>query len=304
MWFGLTTVEIRKSAWIGLFLALDGMALQLLKSRLFLHLQPPAVQFIVTVFILYVLTGFLFATVYFFVRDHIPGRTRARKGFNCSLLVFGSVAFGGLIGTIGLDMNGGFDLLTAAKVDDYAIAITDLLNLCLTGLVLGTIAEPKLVRPFNPALDAKRLWQLSAAGFVLFPTVAALLFNGLSCVIPIGIEVPLGAKVWFYLGTFVPMAISGASIPLFYGIVRGRFPGGAARKAAAFSLLFTLGLQAINLIFGLLFGLAIGTVVDLLIATAIPIFLLTWVSAYALESGGQTTTEGRVWTLQQTASRR
>ena len=39
--FGLTTVEIRKSAWIGLFLALDRMALQLLKSRLFLHLQPP-----------------------------------------------------------------------------------------------------------------------------------------------------------------------------------------------------------------------------------------------------------------------
>ena len=285
MWFGLTSVEIRKSAWIGLFLALQGMALQLLKSQLFLHQRPPAVQFIITVFILYVLTGFLFAAVYFILRDHIPGRTRAWKGFNYSLLVFGSVAFGGLIGTIGLDLNGGFDLLTAAKIDDYAIALTDFVNFSLAGVVLGLIAEPKLVRPFRPALDAKRLWQLSAAGFVLFPTATALLFKGLSCVIPMGIEIPAGAEGWFYVGTFVPLAISGASIPLFYGIVRGRFPGGAARKAAAFSLLFILGFQTIALIFGLPFGLAAATVVDMLIATAIPIFLLAQVSAHALEEG-------------------
>ena len=221
MWFGLTWDEMRKSAWIGLYLALQGMALQLLKSQLFLHQRPPAVQFIVTVFILYVLTGFLFAAVYFILRDYIPGRTRARKGFNYSLLVFGSVAFGGLIGTIGLDLNGGSDLLTAAKIDDYAIAITDFVNFSLAGIVLGLIAEPKLVRPFRPALDAKRLWQLSAAGFVLFPIATALLFKGLSSVIPMGIEVPTGAEGWFYLGTFVPLAVSGASIPLFYGIVRG-----------------------------------------------------------------------------------
>jgi hypothetical protein len=278
MWFGLTSVEIRKSAWIGLFLALEGMALQLLKSRLFLHQRPPAVQFIATVFVLYVLTGFLFAAVYFILRDHIPGRTRAGKGFNYSLLVFASVSFGGVIGVIGLDLNGGFDLLTAAKIDDYAVAITDLVNFSLTGLVLG--------RPFRPALDAKRLWQLSAAGFVLFPTATALLFKGLSCVIPMGIEVPMGAEGWFYVGTFVPLAVSGASIPLFYGIVRGRFPGGAARKATAFSLLFILGLQAIDIIFGLPFGLGAATVVDLLVATAIPISLLALVSAYALEGRG------------------
>ena len=177
-------------------------------------------------------------------------------------------------------------LLTAAKIDDYAVAITDLVNFSLTGLVLGSIAEPKLVRPFRPALDAKRLWQLSAAGFVLFPTATALLFKGLSCVIPMGIEVPMGAEGWFYVGTFVPLAVSGASIPLFYGIVRGRFPGGAARKATAFSLLFILGLQAIDIIFGLPFGLGAATVVDLLVATAIPISLLALVSAYALEGRG------------------
>ena len=286
MWLGLTSVEIRKSAWFGLYLALQGMALQLLKAQLFLHQRTPAVHFIVTVFILYVLTGFLFAAVYFILRDYIPGRTRAWKGFNYSLLVFGSVAFGGLIGTIGLDLKGGFDLLTTVKVDDYAIAITDFINFSLAGVLLGLIAEPRLVRPFCPALDAKRLWRLSAAGFLLFPIATALLFKGLSLIIPMGIELPTGAESGFYLGTFVPLAVSGASIPpLFYGIVRGRFHGGDARKAAAFSLLFILGLQTIAIIFGLPFGLAVATVLNMLIATAIPIFLLAWVSAHALEDG-------------------
>lgn len=279
--FTLGRSIILKSLFVGLYLAVEGMLLQVAKSRWIFRSPAPTIGFVAEVALLYVATGILFALVYFYLKDQIPGATRAAKGFNYALLVIAGVAVAGTLAVIGLDFEGGFRLLTDVKVQDYAIALTDSLNFAITGIVLGLIAEPRNPTPvaYRPR---RRLLPCSILGFFLLPIASAALCKAIAAVLPLGLGVPAEAEPWFYVGTFVPLAIPGTAIPLFYDIARARFDGSAIQRAGGFFALFFGALQLIDLVFGLPFGLSIQAVVDFVLSLGLPMYALILFTAVTL----------------------
>jgi hypothetical protein len=273
---------ILKSILIGIFLTVEGMTLQVLKGLFILRKEAPGIGFIIQAAFFYFITGFLFALGYFIVKGNVPGRNRAMKGLVYALLVFFGVAFGNLIGVVGLDFEGGKNLFTAYKIEAYAITITDFVNFLVTGIILGLVAEGKGAGHAERAPLGKGALIAAVSGFIGFPTAIFLLFRLLEIFFPPVFAVPSGAEGWFYAGFFIPLSITGAAIPLMYGVLRQSFHGSSARKGNAFFLYYYLCFWIINIAFGIPFGFSLWAVGYFLLSSAAPIYALAHISAWLL----------------------
>ncbi len=275
---------ILKSLFIGVYMTVQGIVLQVSKGILLLEKDPPVPAFLVQVVIFYILTGMLYAYIFFNIRDAIPGKSRIRQGFNYGLLVCGAVVLGFILGMIGMDFEGGFNLFTKAKVENYAVTLIDIINYLVTSLVLGRISGKEKFTPGKLKLNKKVCVLSSIAGFFLFPLIGAGLSLLLRPLIPLGLSMPAGSELWFYVGTYAPLAVCGAFIPLFYLIARRILKGSPLKKAFSFSVIYYLGYCVVGLFFGLPFGLTIITVIHFLIALIPTIFAVMGVTEVILNS--------------------
>lgn len=193
----------------GIYLTIQGMVLQVGKAVLFFHSKPPAPDFIIEVTLLYFITGFLFALGYFLLIQAIPGKSKLSKGLNYSLLVYFGIAFGNLIGVIGFDFQGKYNLFTLYKIENYAIALADFINFTLAGTVLGLTSNKTTFSPSLKQMSGKKLMTASAAGFFVFPGLSAGLLKLVSFIIPLKLKIPSDRETWFYMGIFIPLTVTG-----------------------------------------------------------------------------------------------
>jgi hypothetical protein len=270
---------IRKSALIGLYLTVQGMMLQLGKNLLFFHKKSPSVDFIIQVCILYFITGFLFALGFYLLDRFIPGRSRLSKGVSYALLVYFAVAFGGLIGVIGLDPLDTNYLFTPYKIDSYVIAISDLINFLLVGIVLGLSIKSENFKAVPRKKGGKRLMAASIIGFFAFPALGFILLKLTALVIPLSMGFTPAAEARFYSGTFIPLSVTGAMIPVFYLTVMDFFPGDWKKKGVMFFLFYYFAYWAISIVFGLPFGLSTQAVAAFLISSFVSLFASILLSA-------------------------
>jgi hypothetical protein len=275
---------IYKSFLIGLFMTALGMALQVAKGMLVFKKAPPRLDFILAVTICYIATGFLYSLGYFMLRVSIPGKSAASKGLRYAFLIYFAVAFGNFIGVIGLDFKGGSALLTPYKLESYFIALIDGINFAVTGIILGLVAEKQPIVPVPYRFPRAKQLMVSLLGFFLFPSSLALCFKAMTLALPTGLAFTPDTERWFYIGTFAPLAITGAAIPIFYDIARGSFDGAGYRKGLNFFLFYYLCFWLINILFGLPFGYTPQTIVDFLVGSILPLLILILASEAARPS--------------------
>lgn len=275
--------KIYKSALIGVYLTIQGMVLQLGKNILFIHKEPPTVDFIIQVCILYFITGFLFALGFYILERVIPGKSRLSKGVIYALLVYFAMAFGNLIGVIGLDPSDRNDLCTPYKIDSYAIAFIDFINFFLGGVVLGLSAESENFVAVPIKKGGKRLLIASAIGFFVFPALGYSLLKLVTLIVPLSMNFTPDAEARFYTGIFLPLSVTGAMIPVFYLLVMDFFSGDWKEKGGKFFLFYYFFYWIINIVFGLPFGFSLQAVVAFLISSFVSLFVVILLSARILK---------------------
>ncbi len=269
-----------KCIFTGFYLLIQGMVLQRSKAILLLQKKPPALNFIIEVSAFYFITGFLFALVYFIVKDALPGKKRYTRGLFYGLLVAFGVASGLILGIVGTDFEGKFDLLTPYKIEAYLVTITDIINYTITGIVLGVIAEKKGFETKKADFNRNGLVFASIIGLIVFPAISFIISIVIDPLIPIGFNFPdRDAEILFYAGIFIPLAVNGAAIPLFYCLIKNAFTGGWIRKSMQFFLLYYFGFLVIGSLFALPFGFSMQSVIHFLIILIIPLYLVVGLSA-------------------------
>ncbi len=214
-----------KCIFIGFYLLIEGLVLQRSKAILLLNKEPVTMSFLIEVSIFYFLTGFMFALVYFIIKDALPGKKRYMRGLFYGLLVAFGVGFGLIIGIIGLDFEGKFNLMTPYKIEAYLITVVDLINFIISGMVLGVIADKKEIKSNQAKFNKKRLMIASAAGLIAYPAINFLISILIEPAISLILDIPKDAVTWFYVGFFIPLAVNGAVIPLFYCLTKEAFTG-------------------------------------------------------------------------------
>jgi hypothetical protein len=269
-----------KCIFTGFYLLIEGMVLQISKGILLLQKKPPALNFIIEVSIFYFITGFLFALVFFIVKNALPGKKRYTRGLFYGLLVAFGVAFGMILGVIALDFEGKFNLLTPYKIEAYFITIIDIVNFIITGMALGVIAEKKGFEFKKANFNRKGLAIASMIGLIAFPALSYLISVIIDPFIPIGINFPdRDAELLFYTGTFIPFAVNGAVIPLFYCLTKDAFTGAWKEKSTKFFLLYYFGFLVIGSLFALPFGFSLQSVIHFLMILIIPTYFIAALTA-------------------------
>ena len=264
---------------IGFYLLIEGLILQRSKAILLLHKEPVTLTFLIEVSIFYFLTGFLMALVYFIIKDALPGKKRYTRGLFYGLLVAFGVGFGLILGIIGLDFEGKFDLLTPYKIEAYLITVVDLINFIITGMVLGVIADRKEIILNQVGFNKKGLVIASAAGLIAYPVMNFLISILIEPIISLVFDIPKDAVTWLYAGIFVPLAVNGAVIPLFYCLTKEAFTGSWMRKSLRFSLIYYFGYLVILSLFGLPFGFSLQAIVHFLIIIVVPTLFIAGLTA-------------------------
>jgi len=273
-----------KSLWkcilIGLYMPLQGVALHRISAILLLPKEHrPSLNFIIEVAIFYFVTGFLFALVYFVIKDALPGKKRYTRGLFYGLLVAFGAVFGLFVSIIALDFNGKFDLLTPYKIKAYVVTVFDLINFIIAGMVLGVIADKKEIKSNRARFDKKRLVVASAIGFIAYPAMNFLITILTDPIISIVLNIPKDAVPWFYTGVFIPLAVNGAVIPLFYCLTKEVCAGSWMRKSLKFFLLYYFGYIVIFVIFGIPFGFKLQALINFLIILVVPTFFTVGLTA-------------------------
>jgi len=92
-------------------------------------------------------------------------------------------------------------------------------------------------------------------------------------------DIPKDAVTWFYAGIFIPLAVNGAVIPLFYCLTKEAFTGGWMRKSLQFFLIYYFGYLVILSLFGLPFGFSLQAVIHFLIIIVVPTFFIAGLTA-------------------------
>jgi hypothetical protein len=265
---------------IGLYMPLQGVALHRTSAMLLLPREPrPPLNFIIEVAIFYFVTGFLFALVYFVIKDELPGKKRYTRGLFYGLLVAFGVVFGLFVSIIALDFSGKFDLLTPYKIRAYVVTVFDQINFIIAGMVLGVIADKREIKSNQAKFDRKGLVIASAIGFIAYPAMNFLITILIDPMISLVLDIPKDAVPWFYTGVFVPLAVNGAVIPLFYCLTKDAFAGSWMRKSLMFFLSYYFGYIVISVIFGVPFGFKLQALVNFLIILVVPTFFTVGLTA-------------------------
>ena len=146
-------------------------------------------------------------------------------------------------------------------------------------MVLGVIADKEETKSHQPRIDKKGLAIASAAGLVVYPAMSFLISILMEPTISLLIGTPKDAVPWFYAGLFVPLAVNGAVIPLFFCLTKEAFTGGWVRKSLQFFLMYYFGYLVILSLFGLPFGFSLEAIAHFLIISIVPIFFVAGLSA-------------------------
>lgn len=257
-----------------------GMVMQVGKAQLFLKKEPPAFGFIISVIIAYIVMGFLYAFVFYITRHVLPGKTPAQKGLYHSLFASLIILIPGALGMIAFDIDGGFHLLTSAKIEAYAICVVDVVNLSIGGLVLAKLFKDD-IKIRRPVVYPKTGLLISSfVSAVLFPLMMLTMHFLVEKIMPLGIDIPDTTRTWYYIGLILPFILSCVFLPVYYQNVKDAFPGSPLTKLLRFFMIIYFCYWLINVLFLLPFGYSLQTVIFYLVMSILPIFVIILVSGY------------------------
>jgi len=272
---------LRKSLLIGCITPLSGIVLHLAKQKLlFPGNSPPGTAFLVTVSGLFFLMGFLFASGFFLFKPELPGRKNIVKGLVFALFVNLTTIFPNIIGMIAFDFIGKFNLFSIVKIGNYATAVTDFINICLIGLIIGLISrsQDKTVRQ-TVKIKNTQLIPAVLFGTILFPVGCALLLFIWDSLLPVVFNISAHVKLWFYSGLFIPLCLTGGTLPVFYRFVEKALSGNWIKKGLNFTALFFLLFWLVCIVFVIPFGYSIWTVLMFIGVTVPPLAFVILLSA-------------------------
>jgi hypothetical protein len=277
----------KKSILLGGITPVSGMLLHTIKQRLLFPAEsPPDAVFLISVSVLFFVTGFLFACGYFLFKPALPGRKNYTKALAYALAANIAVYFPQIIGMIGFDFTGSFNLLTAFKLEQYATAAADFANICTLGIILGLLdhSQDRAVTQ-GAQTENTRLPAAVLLCAVLFPLCCALLFFIGDSLLPRVFNIPQHARLWFYSGIFVPLCLTGGALPVFYGWAESVLSGKWSRKGMDFSVLFFLLFWLVCIVFVIPFGYSIWVVLMFTVVTFPPLVFVVLLSAKMLTKG-------------------
>ncbi|HET6451172.1 MAG TPA: hypothetical protein VFI08_07655 [Spirochaetia bacterium] len=270
----IDTKTLARSALLGLFLTVDGLGLQSLKSRFILHIGPPPLAQLAGCAACYLAAGFLFALAFFLLSDRLPGRTWIGKGLRYAVLIYVAVWISGFFNLGAIDFDGGWRLLSPAKVEALWMAAADGLNFMIAGFLLGLVAgragPPVSVRlPWSSNLALR-----AASGALLLPVLCAGLSYLVSFLLPYGLDLSGARARLFYVFLFVPLSIAGAGTARLHDVLRSAPPSrGCGAESLRVCLAIFLLYWVANAAFVLFLGFTWQVLVDFLLSLAVSLFL-------------------------------
>jgi hypothetical protein len=209
-----------RSALVGLFLTIEGMAFESTKSGLILHESPPQLGHVAGVTVCFLVAGFTFALGFFLFWKQLPGRTTVGKGLRYSVLVLLAVWISGYFNLAAIDFAGGWNLLSPAKIDALWMAVCDCLDFLIGGLVMGLVVrKDEQVVPVLSWFSAK-LAARTTVGAVMLPLICAVFFSLAAVVLPGGFDLHGERALVFFVFLFAPLAISGGGTALLHAALR------------------------------------------------------------------------------------
>jgi len=269
----VTKRMVARSGGAALFISIAGIGLQMARSRLIAQSGPPRLDHVIGVSACYLVMSFAFALGFFLIERRIPGRTRVGKGLGYSALVIFSFWISGFVNMFAVDFDGLWDPLSSAKIDIYGMALVDILNLMLGGMVLGLMSRQEGRKaPVEISYTANFAARIAAAVIAL-PLLCAGLFWLVSGAVPSGYDLSGGRTPGFYLYLFGPCALTGAGAAIFHDALRSGGAGSIIGESLKIFLFVFIAYWATNTVFVLFFGFTWQIVADFLLAGAASLFL-------------------------------
>jgi len=268
--------NLKKSIIPGLLLALTGLSLQVGKTLLILKGKPPEASFVIEAAICYFLMAFFFSFGFFVFYQVIPGKQRFEKAYRYTLFCFLCVGIPGLLGIIAFDFNGGTNLLTAVKIDDYVIAVTDFINLVIIGgAFLGLFSEKKTYQN-EPLIVTSNLIWASIAGLVLYPTINFVLHQLINYLSPHDYQIPNQMIGFHYTVFYGLLFLTGMVMPVLYQVAARLIVKTRMNIPLTFTIFFFICLWLMNIAFLLPFGYSWNTTIKFWIENLISTGLVSF----------------------------
>lgn len=287
MWRQFNLKVILKCLFNGIIMMFSGMIIQVAKGQLVFKKEPPTLSFVVGVMIAYIVMGFLFSIAFYIFKNNIPGKNVQQKSITHSLFCSFIVLVPGVIGMIAFDYDGLWNLLTPYKMEQYFIAVVDVVNFMIGGLVLAKLFKDDI--QFSASIDFPKT-AIVISGFIgtfLFPLLM-FVFHGLAeMVIPLGLNIPGYARNWYYIGLLSPLILTGGLLPWFYHVVKESFHGSWLTKSIRFFLVFFICYWFMNFSFLVPFGFSVQTVLFYLIISVPSLLTVMILNGLILEKLGQ-----------------
>jgi hypothetical protein len=273
--------NLKKSLLPGLYIALLGMTLQVGKGILLFKSGPPKLDFIIGAAICYFLLAGLFAFGFFVFYQVIPGKSRFEKAFRYSLFTFVGVNLPGLLGVAAFDFQGGTNLLSAVKMEDYVIALTDFINFLIGGTLIGFFLDKKDY-PVVTLVKNKNFIVAASVTFVLYPFSNFGLHLLINRFFPYDYQIPDNMVIFHYLTLYGLMFITGLLFPVSYQLAAKLFVLLNVNTPLVFTLFFFLCFWFMNIAFLLPFGFSIGTTIKFWVESLVSIYFISLVTSRIL----------------------
>ena len=200
---------------------------------------PPG--FTTRISVLIALGGVLYTLGYVHFKDVLPGRGRLARGLLFGVVVFISANASQMLGMIAFDLQGGFDLLSPAKIPTYLTVVQDGIPVLAVFGLLGLLYGPSRPRE----MQCPRHWvRMSALTALAFPLGMLAVVEGLGVLVPrfdVFFSRPsLGASApWFLTAFYGAFVATGALLPLYYAMTHERIRGSFLRKGVVSGLLYS-----------------------------------------------------------------
>ncbi len=237
---------------------------------------PPEVAFFLGISACLVVNAFTLNAFYGAVRPALGGHW-LRRGATFAALVWGSVWFGNFLGALGRDYDGGADMFTPYKIEQYATFIADSFNLLGGCLCLALLAR-KDVADTSPGSPSSSIVVHALIGLVALPAV----IFGWSKVVSLGFgpgySIPDDALAWHDVAIAAPLFMSGLFVPVVHRAWASLYGAGGVRFAAAFVALVWLP----NALFLLPLGYGVQALLYFSVVVGAPLF--AWAALCARSS--------------------
>lgn len=264
-------------------MTLFGIIVQVVKGQLILKLPRPEISFIIGVVVSYVMVGTLYAIAFYIFRNALPGKTPVQKGLFYAVLCSLTVLIPGIFGMIAFDFEGKFNLFTPYKVEQYFIVLVDTVNLFIGGYVLAKLFKGNIAIAKPAEIPRSGIMISSLLGAILFPLLMLAVHVLAEGFIPVGLEIPVNAKQWYYIALNAPFILTGGILPLFYQSVIAALPGSWTRKSISFFLVFYCCYWLTNIGFMINFGFSLHYIIFLLGISIPSLLLIIMLNGFIIE---------------------